>query len=105
MTNPQFLRHFFRRKKRNGVGNGMTSQLPVQSLQIERQILNAPFAKLHIRESQTAGHDRSVAARDLQHIVGHVDADDFPLRADNLRGDETDFSRPAAQIEDGFARV
>ena len=40
---------------------------------------------------------------DLQHFIRHIDADDFALRPDNLRGDETNFSRAAAEIEDGLA--
>jgi len=32
----------------------------------------------------------------------HINPNDFAFRPDDLRGDETDFARAAAQIENGF---
>jgi hypothetical protein len=44
-----------------------------------------------------------VLARDGEHVVVHIDTDDAAGGPDDLRGDETDFSGAAAEVEDGFA--
>ena len=82
---------------------GLSFQLSIQQFQIERQILDPAFAEFHVGVTDAFSDNRRVAACDLEHFVGHIDADHFPLWADNLCGDETDFSRAAAQIENRFA--
>ncbi len=49
------------------------------------------------------GHDGRVAARDLEHFVGHINPDDLARGADDLRGDEANLAGAAAEIEDGLA--
>ena len=91
------------REERSRVGDRPRFQFRVELFEIERQILDAAFAELDVRVTDPLRHDRRVPARDLQHFVGHVDADDLSVRPDDLRGDETDFSGPAAEIEHGLA--
>src|SRR5206468_3965837 len=90
-------------KKRSRISYWIAFQLSIQQFQIEPQILDTAFAKFHVRVAEAFGDDRRIAPRDLQHLVGHIDANDFTVRPDDLCGDETDFSRAAAQIEDRFA--
>ena len=64
--------------------------------------MDASLAKLCIGKSDPFGDYGCVAAGDFQHVVGHIDADDAALRADHLRGDETDLPRAGAQVEHGL---
>ena len=77
--------------------------MSIQQLEIERQILDAAFAKLDVGIADAFGDNWRVAPRDREHFVGHIHADDFAVRADDLRGDETDFAGAAAQIDNHFA--
>jgi hypothetical protein len=103
MLDSQFRSDFIGGEKRSGIRKGVVAQLSIQQFQIESQILDPVFAEFHVGVTDPFGDNRRVAACDLEHFVGHIDPDHFPLWADNLRGDETDFSRAAAQIENRFA--
>jgi len=70
--------------------------------EIERKVLNAAFAKFDVRVTDPFADNRRIAARDLEHFVGHIDADDFAAWSDNLRGDKTNFPSAAAKIEHDF---
>ncbi|TKS57772.1 MAG: hypothetical protein EWM73_03734 [Nitrospira sp.] len=54
--------------------------------------------------AQVPGHDRRVAPGDLQHRVGHVDADHAPGGADAAGGLEAVDPAAGADIQDGLAR-
>ena len=99
MPHAQFRGEFARAEKSMGVGDGPRFQLRVQPLQIQREILDAALAKLHIGKPDPLRHHRRIAPRHLQHRVGHIHADHPPRRAHHLRRDETNLSRPAPEIE------
>jgi hypothetical protein len=46
-----------------------------------------------------------VPARDLEHGLVHVDADDAPARPHDLGRDVADLARAAAEVEDDLARA
>ena len=67
--------------------------------------MNAAFSKFHVRVTDTFGDYRRVTARDFEHLVCHVNADDPAARSNDLRSDETDFPSAAAQIDNDLAFV
>ena len=82
----------------------MLAQALVQPLQIESEILDAAPPKLHVCVADPLGDDRRVSTGDLQHLGGHVDADDLARLSHHLRRDEADLACAAAQIEDSLTR-
>jgi len=80
------------REERCRVTDRPSFQLGVEQIDAQRQVLDPAFAKVDVRITDPLGDDRRVPARDFQHLVGHVDADHFASRADDLGGDETNFS-------------
>ena len=77
----QLLGKFVRAQKRRRVRDRPRLQLGVELLEIERQILDAAFAELDVVVTDPLRHDRRVRARDVQHLVRHVDADHFSISA------------------------
>src|SRR5205085_6518633 len=64
-----------------------------------RQVLNPPLVERHVVPADATGDLPLILAGQCQHVLVHVDADDPPLRADNLRSDVTDFASAAAEIQ------
>src|SRR5438874_9370698 len=65
--------------------------------------MDPAVAKLGIRLADALRYDRRVPARYLEHLVGHIDADDFSRRSHHLGRDETNLSGAAPEIEDRLA--
>ena len=103
MLHAQFVGEFVGLEKCIGAVDGARFQFSVEFFQIEREILDAAFAKLDVGIADALRDDGRVAACDFEHVVGHIHADNAPLRADHLRGDEANFPRAAAEIEHGLA--
>ncbi len=103
MFDAQFFGQLVGGKKRSRIRYWIAFQLSIKQFQIERQILDTAFTKFYVRVAEAFGNDRRVASRHLQHFVRHINADHFAVWPDDLRGDKTDFSGAAAQIENCFA--
>lgn len=86
-----------------GISDGIVAEFAVEDFQIEREVLDAAFAELDVGVADVSRDDGRVAAGDFQHVIGHVHADDFAGGADDLGGDEADFSCAGAEVEHGFA--
>ena len=71
----------------------------IELIEGESQILNPPAMEGHVVPADATGDFPLMFAGQGQHIVVHVDADDPPLRADNLRSDVADFAAPRAKVE------
>src|SRR6516225_1762673 len=105
MFNAQVFGEIIGRKKRSRVRDRVLLQLSIHQFEIERQVLNAAFVKFHVGVTDALGHDERITPRDFQHFICHIDADHFSFRSDNLSGDETDFARAAAEVENRLAFV
>ncbi len=81
----------------------MDGELAIELLQIEAKVLDPSAAELDIGVAEPLGDERSIAPGDLEHLVGHVDADDAPPWPDDLGGDEADLAGAAAEVEDRLA--
>ena len=77
----------------------------IKGIEVELEVLNASFHELDVGVTDVFGNDGSIAVGDFEHVVGHINADDFAFRADHLRGDEADFSGARAEVEHGFAGI
>ena len=67
--------------------------------------MDSALPKFNDGVTQSPGNDGRVTPCHFQHFIGHIDADNFSCRADDLRRDETNLPCPAAQIEHGFSRL
>ncbi len=103
MLEPQFGGEFVGLEEGRGVGDGPLAQGGVEAFQVEPEVLDAALAELDVAVADAFGDDRRVAAGDVEHLVGHVHADDSCPAADDLRGDEADFARAAAEVEHRLA--
>ena len=101
----QFLSTRVGGEERVRVMNRIGLQVCVQFFQIERQVLDAALAELHVLKADGLADDGRVFARHGEHVVVHVHADDAARRPNDLRGDETNFSRAAAEVEHRLARL
>jgi len=103
MLDAKLLRQLIRCEERGSVVDRAPFQFRVEHVNAEGEVLDAAFAKLDVRVADTLRHDWRIPARDLEHLVGHINADDFSFRPHHLRGDETNLSSAASEIEHRLA--
>jgi len=77
-------------------------QPALESIDVERQILNSPATKLDVAMSDVFGDRGSRFTSETQHFVIHVDTDHTTFRPDDLGGDEADLTASASEIEQGL---
>ena len=73
----------------------------VDALGGERDVLDEPLQEVDVRRAGLA----RVALRELEHLVGHVEAVDGSGRADSRGGEEDVDAAAGAEVEDGLALV
>ena len=103
MFDTQFFGELVRSKKRSGISYWIAFQLSFQQFQIKRQILDTAFAKFYVRVAEALRDDWGVTPGDLEHFISHIHADHFAVWSNDLRRDETNFSRATTEIENRFA--
>src|SRR5581483_4865742 len=81
------------------------SQRSVQPLAVEAEVLDLGLAELDVRVPDPARHLGGVAARDGEHVVVHVDADDTPGGTHDLAREKAELAAARAQVEDRLARA
>jgi hypothetical protein len=83
----------------------MGAQVGIELFEVEGKVLDAALAEFDVVKTNRVADRAPVFAGNREHVVVHVHANDAPGRPDHLRRDETDLSRPAAEIEDRLARL
>src|SRR5712692_848609 len=105
VRHPQFLRDGLGGEERVHALDRTRLQLRLQPFQIESEVLDAALAELDVVIADGVADRALVLPRQREHVVVHVHTDDLAAGTDDLRGDETNLARAAAQIEDRFARA
>ena len=84
--------------------HGSSTEILLETIEVELQVLDAPAAKLDIGIAQAFRHNWRVAPSDFEHFRCHVDTDYPPPGTDRLGSDKANFPGAATEIENRFAR-
>src|SRR5271157_2812684 len=96
----QLLPRGFECAEVGSVPHGMLREPGVETIEIERKILDASPAELDIGESDLLGHQGCCMACEVEHLLVHVDADHAAFGSRDLRGNKADLAAAAPGIED-----
>ena len=70
----------------------MATEIRFEGIKIQCQVLNAPFAELHIIPPDPRGDLRLILPRQGQHLVVHIDTENLSGCTDDLGSDIADFA-------------
>src|SRR4051794_15784247 len=103
MLDAKLLRQLIRCEERGSIADRAPFQFRVEHVNAQGEVLDPAFPELDVRVADALRHDWGIPARDLEHLIGHINPDDFSLRPHYLRGDETNLSGAASEIEHRLA--
>src|SRR5437660_1691067 len=86
-----------------GAADRILREPNLELLQVQLQILNLSLAKAGVVIAKLFANLLLMLARQFQHRLIEIDADDFALWAHFLRADVTDLACAAPQVQHGFA--
>ena len=102
---PQKVRVLFGSQPFAARSHRLLSQVLVEAVQVEPQVLDLPFAKLDVVKPQPVADNVLVLTSQRQHLVVAVDADDSTCRTHHLRRDVANLSAAGTKIEHRFAEI